>query len=450
MKTIARIIILLAILIGYCSYLYFRHPYLIRYDWIIANDVAADGQGGVYVTGSITNVIGGPRPDDRDIYLARYDSDGHLLWTKQFGSAGSDDGKSVCTDPQGGIYVTGLTDGCLEGQNFGGSDAFLCKFDPDGNRIWTRQIGSTSFDEGLGVSADGQGSIYIAGIAGGDLGASDGGKGSSFLGKYNSDGKLLWTKRVGSTEGESCNGVLADGRQAVYVTGGTRGNLGGQNAGETDAFLSKFDADGNILWTKQIGTPKNDESMDLTIDDQGAAYIGGVTLGNMAGQNAGDDDVFLSKFDPDGNLIWTKQLGTTIVDNCTGVLADHGGNIYLTGSTWGSFGKKKDAGADAFVATFTSDGDEIRKTQFRTQDRELTSHIKPLDPTGPYLIAYATASMGSVSKYDKEGKLLWNIHLASDQRRKMLSDLMILVAVLIACGVLAAGCRKRKKANTTA
>jgi hypothetical protein len=84
----------------------------------------------------------------------------------------------------------------------------------------------------------------------------------------------------------------------AYISGATLGSLGGRNAGALDVFLSKFDPSGNLLWSQQIGTPSNDQPGSVVVDESGVVYISGFTQGDFGAGNGGGYDVFLAKFVP--------------------------------------------------------------------------------------------------------------------------------------------------------
>ncbi len=104
-----------------------------------------------------------------------------------------------------------------------------------------------------------------------------------------------WTRQLGSSEYDTSNGVSADGLGNVYVSGCTNGSLGGDSAGLSDAFISKYDASGSLLWTRQLGTSTSDVSRGVSADGLGNIYISGWTYGSLEGDNAGDLDAFLVK-----------------------------------------------------------------------------------------------------------------------------------------------------------
>ena len=121
-------------------------------------------------------------------------------WTKQLGTISSDYGYSVTTDSSDNIYVTGYTYGGLDGNtNFGNQDIFLVKYNSSGTKQWTKQLGTSSIDTGYGVTADSSGNIYLTGWTNGGLdGNTNSGVYDIFLVKHNSSGTKQWTKQLGT------------------------------------------------------------------------------------------------------------------------------------------------------------------------------------------------------------------------------------------------------------
>ena len=115
---------------------------------------------------------------------------GQCTWTKQLGTSSKDYGTSVTTDSSGNIYVTGYTEGGLDGNtNSGESDIFLVKYNSSGTKQWTKQLGTSISEWGQDVTSDSSGNIYVTGSTEGGLdGNINSGSYDIFLVKYNSSG----------------------------------------------------------------------------------------------------------------------------------------------------------------------------------------------------------------------------------------------------------------------
>ena len=170
-------------------------------------------------------------------------------WTKQLGTSSDDLGNSVTTDSSGNIYVTGTTKGGLDGNtNSGESDIFLIKYNSSGTKQWTKQLGTSSIDLGIGVTTDSSGNIYLTGFTKGGLdGNNSSGESDIILLKFDSSGTKQWTKQLGTPSYESGSGVTTDSSGNIYVTGTTLGGIDGNtNFGEKDIFLIKYNSSGTI------------------------------------------------------------------------------------------------------------------------------------------------------------------------------------------------------------
>ncbi len=316
--------------------------------------VAVDGAGNPFISGWTRGSLGGPNAGNDDAFLTKYDSDGNLLWTEQLGTPNYDYSCSVAVDGAGNAFISGYTSGSLGGTNAGSTDAFVTKYDSDGNLLWTQQLGTSGSDYSYSVGVDGAGNAFISGYTSGSLGGPKPGREDVFLSKYDAEGNALWTRLLGTTRYDYGFGVAVEGTGGAYITGHTTGSLGGPNAGSYDAFLSKYDAEGNAVWTRQLGTTTNDYSLGVAVDAAGNAYISGYTWGSLGGPNAGSHDAFVSKYDTEGNLLWTHQLGTASSDRSFGVAVDAIGDVYISGCTWGSLGGPNAGSGDAFLVKFAA------------------------------------------------------------------------------------------------
>ena len=303
--------------------------------------VSADGLGSVYMSGRTGGNLGGTSAGNDDAFLTKWDANnGTLLWSRQLGTAADDFSSAVSADGLGNVYISGYTGGSLDGVH-AGNDAFISKFDAAGTLLWTRQpgISLTGFDASLGVSADGLGNVFMTGSI----------NAGAFVTKFDDAGALLWTRTFSSRGSVQSKGISADGLGNVYISGYSDGSLAPPSAGQTEPFIRKYDADGAVLWTKQLGTSGNDYSFGVSADGLGNAYITGRTQGNLGGPTAGNDDAFVSKFNAAGTLLWTKQLGTSTYEGSLAVSADGLGNVYTAGGTDGSLGAANRGFGDAFL-----------------------------------------------------------------------------------------------------
>ena len=315
----------------------------------IANAIAVDAAGNSYITGYTDGDLGGVNAGSRDVFIAKYDSSGTLLWTRQLGTIDDEVANGAAVDGSGNVYITGYTYDSLFGTNAGGTDAFVVKYDASGTLQWSQQFGTSNYDFGTSASVDSSGSIYIAGATAGSMSGANAGGNDAFVTKFNSGGTLLWTRQLGTSSADSASGVSVDGLGNVYIAGYTVGSLSGANAGLNDSFVAKYDASGTLLWTRQLGTSGTDVAHSVSADSSGNVYIAGYTTGSLSGSNFGSNDAFITKYDASGTLVWTQQLGTSSSDSAYGVSVNGLGEVFIAGVTYGSLNGPNAGLSDIFL-----------------------------------------------------------------------------------------------------
>ena len=263
----------------------------------------------------------------------------------QFGTPDSDFAVGVAIDGAGNVYVVGdVQQGALPGQtSLGDADAYLRKYDGHGKEIWTQQFGTESEDHATGVTADGAGHLYVVGLT---RGAIDGQAilvgidYDAYVRKFDNDGNVLWTRQFGTPHRPGAQGedlasdVSVDGAGNVYVVGFTLGSLPGQaDLGADDLYLRKYDSDGNELWVQRSGSQVADMAHGVATDGAGNVYV----VGDIPGRpGAGEGDAYLRKHDGEGDELWTRRFGSQSGPSASGVAVDGEGNVYVVGSVLGA------------------------------------------------------------------------------------------------------------------
>ena len=140
---------------------------------------------------------------------------------------------------------------------------------------------------------------------------------------------------IGTETPDRASAIAIDA-SGVYVAGATQRTLPGHtSAVDSDGFLRKYSVDGSEIWTRQFGASRSDELLALALDGSGV-YLAGITEGTIAGQtSAGETDAFLIKYDGTGQPIWTGQFGTPGYDDALG-LAVNAQGVYCAGNTRGA------------------------------------------------------------------------------------------------------------------
>lgn len=347
------------------------------------SQAVAATDAGVYVGGATSGQFPGQSSaGGRDAFVRKYDTDGNEVWTCQFGTASGDTVVAVAGHATG-VYALGITYGTFPGQLYaGGQDMFLAKLNDNGGLVWVVEFGTPGDDlcNALGGIAVDETGVYVAGQVAAALPSqawnalARNGWGDAFIRKYDFDGNEVWTREYGTACGTSAIAVAAHAT-GVYVVGVTQGDFRDPTTcspmvpqgRDTTGYVRKYDVDGNAVWTRQIGGQGPgflDYAEAIAVDDSGV-YVGGVDLGTLAGQSKGgpnsdksacehvdifdQGDVYVRKYDFDGQVVWTRQFGSVRADYIHGIGVNETG-VYAAGFTHCSLPGQTSAGdVDAFV-----------------------------------------------------------------------------------------------------
>lgn len=330
-----------------------------------------------------------------------------LVWVKQTGGAGQDGPWAQAIDGLGNTYTTGyFTDICdfdpgqstlslspINGQTY------IRKVDRFGNLVWVTQSGSAN-GVPMAISLDATGNVYITGYfsTSGDF---DPGTGVSILSpiggidiyilKLDALGNFIWAKQIAGNSPENARSIASDSNGDLYIGGYIYGtcdmdpSAGISNlvsVGSADGFLAKYGSSGNLIWAKSFGGSFIEQVVALNLDASGNIYASGYFQGTcdvdpgVAVQNysaVGGNDIFVSKFDPNGNLIWARQLGGTLDEQVNDLELDTFGKVVLAGSFQGTVDFDPGVGvsnlvssgsADAFIAQLDAAGNLLMARGF--------------------------------------------------------------------------------------
>ena len=366
----------------------------------IVTSIAVDAEDNSYITGHAgsmnfptKNAFNATFGGDTDVFVAKFDSTGNLLFSTFLGGSGSDFGSAIVVDSQGNSYITGNTGSsnfptknAFNATYGGGNDAFVAKFNATGNLVFSTFLGGSGSDFGSAIAVDGQGDSYITGTTLSSnfptknaFNATYGGLNSAFVAKFDSTGNLVFSTFLGGSGSDVSTDIAVDGQGNSYITGSTQSsNFITKNAfqpvfgGGTDVFVAKFNATGNLVFSTFLGSTDDDWGTGIAIDSQGDSYITGWTGPNSnfptknvfnASYGGGLINVFVAKFNSTGNLLFSTFLGGTNIDRGTGIAIDSQGNSYLTGYTFSNNFPTKNAYnstysglGSAFVVKFNSTG----------------------------------------------------------------------------------------------
>lgn len=363
-----------------------------------------------------------------------------IAWIRQISSLGirkgNEKSSSIAIDGSGNIIIAGTTDGSLFSNSIGGADAFLAKFDPAGNGIWSQQFGSTGLDTAISVAADKSGNIYVAGYSSNillDNRVNPSGL-TTFIRKYDSSGSEKWTIQFGSDPYDEFGSITLDSSGNIYVAGSKFVRTDGHGPDYKVGFLSKYDSDSLELWTKLFEFPDSSQAKSVVVNSAGDIYIAGQNI-KLDSYPFGNIDALLKKYDSKGNEIWTRKFGAPDTeDTINSVIVDSSGNIYAAGRTY----------SDIFLKKYDSAGTELWTRQFGAYGGAEAFTVS-IDISGNiYLAGYINnytrdqvRSEGDdafIRKYDSSGKELWDYQFGTGSR-----DIAYSVAIDSSGGIYAAG-----------
>lgn len=382
----------------------------LRFDWAksfgstaidYTRSVATDSDGNIYCTGLFYDSID-INPDtsvftlyshgDKDIFVAKFDAIGNLLWGFDIGGPYQDVGMALTIDADDDLYVTGYFMSTVDfdpSPNLAtisaiqGKDIFVCKFTSSGSFLWAKSMGGINSESSWSMVVDDEKNIYTTGYYSGQYCDFDPGPGTYyldavsyedvFISKLDSLGNFVWAKsHTGSSTNQSFS-LCVDIFGNVYTTGVMSGtfdfdsnpfqtyNLTSNGLG--DAFISKLNSAGSLQWAINIGSTSHDCGFAIIPDELGNIYSTGLFRGTVdfdPGADTcllttnGQEDVFVMKIDTAGELVWAKSFGSSQYDNGQALAIDGINNIYCSGL----FNSTADFDPGPGIMNLTSNGDE--------------------------------------------------------------------------------------------
>jgi len=277
----------------------------------IGQGIAVDGNGNIYLNGEQRSDVYG----DYDYGVIKLDSDGNILWQKKIGGGLNDRGYGIAVDGSGNVYLNGTQ----SSSSHGGTDYGVIKLDSSGNEVWQKRIGGTGSDNGTGIAVDSSGNVYLSGGQ-----ESDGYNDSWDYGviKLDTNGNILWQKRIGGLYADVGNAIAVDSSGNVYVNGYATPTSNNNVYG-----VVKFDTNGNLLWKQMIGGSGTDQGWGIAVDDNENVYLNGMQSSDVFGQY----DYGVIKLNQYGTATWRLKIGGFLVDNGKAIAVDSSGNVYLNG-----------------------------------------------------------------------------------------------------------------------
>jgi hypothetical protein len=434
-----------------------------------ANDygsaITIDPSGNIYVAGS----FGGTCDFDPgassfnltaggglDIFVCKLDASGNLTWAKQMMGSPTyySFATGIITDNFGNVNTTGYFYGTVDFDPGNGntsftspgnfSDIFISKLDPSGNYIWARQMGGTSDDQSRSICLDhsGNGDIYTTGFfnATADFDPGNGttnltavGLRDIFISRIDPAGNFVWAKSMGGVSSEWANEITFDVAGDLWITGGFNGTVDfdpGANvfnltsAGQDDIFIGKLGTSGNLIRASRFGGPSLDEGMSITADSTGSVYATGFFNGSVdfdpdstASYNLtsiGDSDVFVTKMNLSGNLLWATSAGGTKGESGLSIAAYYNSDVYVSG-----YYRSSTVAFSAITITNADIGGSLVSDAFVAKLGHSTSienlsytegvSIYPNPSTGQFVVKIASTGKKDISIFNAMGEKVFSI-----------------------------------------
>jgi len=333
-----------------------------------ASDLALDPQGNVYVTGVSGTFLS-------DIATIKYDSSGQQLWVRTFDGPGHrDDSANRIVVKNDAVYIAGYSIGSGTGYDF-----ITIKYDTSGNQLWAARHNGTGNEEdrAVGLSVDDAGFVYITGTSRGTTTQTD-----IVTIKYSPQGQPVWVRAFDGPahQIDQARDLRVNAAGDVYVCGRI------STVGDWDAVALKYNSAGTLIWSRTFSTPGApiETPETLAIDSSGDIILAG-SSGSFTFA-----DLLVLKYSPAGDLRWSRRFhgpSTTGADSAYGLAIDDARNIYIAGQTFGP---------DYNLATtiaYDPDG------QIRWLDRH--------DPGGPaaadHLTLDASGAVYVAARFDPQG-----------------------------------------------
>ena len=389
-------------------------------------------------------------------------------WAKSFGAYSEDFASDICTDSLGYIYLAGHYDEDVDvdpgpGETMiyavDGYDMYIVKFSPVGEFIWVKTFATLGYQDVNDIVVDSEGRLLVAGLFTDFIDVDPGveeimitGDESIFTLAFlclDLNGELLWYF-TDSEYGAVAAAINFDKDENIYLTGSLTNTLD-MNPGpgvfmldaSSDAYIRKFDHNGNFIWAKKFGDEDIGSIADIAIDDDNNMYFTGYFTGTLDFDpgplayeytSAGSYDVFITKWDASGNMIWYTTLGGTDDEYSKNIELGADGNIYCAGRFEGSCDFDGGLGtaigvavgySDAYVCKYDSEGNYIWSWAFGSTSSELWNTFVmdslnnlyiagnfygavDFDPGAGELISNAGSDTGGyIVKLNKDKSLVW-------------------------------------------
>jgi len=351
----------------------------------LLHGLAADAHGNILMVGDFWGSIdfGGSTlqsDGDRDIFLAKFDSQGNHMWSKSYGDEREQVGVGVATDGAGAIFVVSAFNGSLD---FGGGplvsrgryNVALAKLDSNGTHVWSKCFGDDNYHVPECIAATPAGTVAIAGRFhgsldfGGALLQSQSEQSDIFVTVFSADGECVFAKRFAGRIEQQTRSIAIDADGTIALAGVFKGEINfddrtltEQHPTEYCGFLAKLDSGGNALWCKTLGELPAEQGSVVAFDHRNGDVLAGGFIRNKLSVDPSlnaSSLCLIARYSHSGVLKWSRTYGSHAFPDS--LCIDSDGRILLTGHFMESidFGRGllvSAGGYDVFAAMFTPEG----------------------------------------------------------------------------------------------
>ncbi|MFY0628926.1 MAG: hypothetical protein JXR05_01020 [Flavobacteriaceae bacterium] len=384
----------------------------------VALSVVATSDGGFAVLGytqSSDGDVSNKTGDSFDYWLLKFDSNVNLEWNRTYGGSGDDRGNDLIQTQDGGFAILGYSDSS-DGdvsQNNGGRDIWLAKLNASGTLLWEKSFGFSGVDQGTSLIETSDNHFLVSGVL--DVTASNGlgnfgrnfnrhAGGDYWALKVSTSGDMVWSRYYGGSFTDTPARAIETNAGEFIIAGSSDSNDVdiSNNKGSYDFWVVKSDAGGDMVWEKSFGGSEIDEARDIISSGDGNYVIVGDTRSNEqdVSSNNGAADLWVMKISEAGNLVWNRSIGGSSFDVARSVSATSDNGYIIAGSSRSSNGNvaNNQGQNDAWVVKINSSGQLVWETTIGGSDIDFGYDAVQLQNGSIIAVGETSSSDGDITE----------------------------------------------------
>jgi hypothetical protein len=297
-----------------------------------------------------------------DMWITRVNNNGTLVWSTNFGSTCFESANAAAMLDDGTIVIVGQGRYAANNASHKRNDGAILKIDINGNLIWQRTFGDQGHDQFTDVVALPNGQCVAVGATSSYTNVPDSRATDGWAVRVNSNGSAMWNNTFGGSLMDRYTSVLIDAAGDLLIGGSSNSNDGDitNSNGLDDLWVSKISTSGDHIWSQKYGGTDNDvlDGMSTTLD--GGYILAGTSYSSLPGAQ-GNGDIFILKISSQGNSLWQQNYGGTFTDKSTDIINFEGDGFLLAATTFSDDGDIQSSYAeqDAWIAKLDPNGNII-------------------------------------------------------------------------------------------